>query len=1086
MKKFPRIHRLSTVNIIYHQDYDYDFDKIRTDFAGDSGVGKSLIADLLQLIFVGSGFFKTATLSDGERPPRTMVFQKKGIDMGYAFLNIEKSPNQFIVIGVYIQNNETQTKSFVIQNGFNFEEDCILESFDKPLSYKDFIRQNDRAVRPIDVNTTNNIIENLLETRQLGMKVMNHRQYFKILSNNEIIPLEFVKYEESVKIYTEIIRTFARGNKIDFSKDNELKRFLFGEKEKNTIFEKYENIKNDIEKNIIEHGDTLKDIENIKEKQAKLKELLERKKAKEETNDKWLIANIGFCKYQFNQASQFVNNATLDIVKNFQSTHLLDKFLEEKKGIFEKEKLKIDEIFGKPTDIKHEFQRVQKVYQWLDTHQKENINNLTLIYQEQRDNYVLKIKITELETKLNQLYIFNDFKESNWVKGFSVGLDWNNNEIAKIEVQILEKELLENFSNLDNVDSLGYWAVNSNKPFTIEQESILMYFQKLSTQKPLSPIVENRYLPNPSSFFENPIIFQENKNGFWLNLGGVYEFIEYVEEQKLSPKNFSNVIDNITTWNDSLKGEISELKLKEKQLRNLLNHFKNISSELIDAYAVKDKINRYAFDNSLNVSEGEFQSCLNSYFDKDRIEKEYKIFEQINNRRDINSNNLLQTGIILGLIKPILDLKILYDKIWENEKIETKTLPELNINWGETHELWKEYFDKIKIPSPEVYQYKVNDFKEKRQKLEEIKDLTKKYSHIKIDEVEFSETNPSALFTKANNAKEAYKSYFEDIANFNLKSEATKFIDENLDFIALGREILPNILRNESNLSDEDVVEKTDSWLHTIAEKSFDFTKGKAKNLKIILEELSNTIEEYKTLHGRIRNFFTGQKANGNLISNEFEIKMKWQEGILKEKWLTDFSKNANDWNGLFQNIALEELLSQKISFDEFTISAFEKLSESIAKPDIKKLLDPNSYFSLDFKMKKDDGWDNMGISTGQNYAAVALLCIARLSIIEKPKIGKKDVKGIRFMPIDEAEGLGSNFDMLYRIAQDEDYQIITMSIGTLDFIEEGKQTIYILHRNFEETKMPINYPPEKISNTLLNEKENYATDEMEILESIE
>lgn len=40
-KKFPRIYSLSTVGIRNHYNSDYRFHPFRTDFAGDSGVGKS-------------------------------------------------------------------------------------------------------------------------------------------------------------------------------------------------------------------------------------------------------------------------------------------------------------------------------------------------------------------------------------------------------------------------------------------------------------------------------------------------------------------------------------------------------------------------------------------------------------------------------------------------------------------------------------------------------------------------------------------------------------------------------------------------------------------------------------------------------------------------------------------------------------------------------------------------------------------------------------------------------------------------------------------------------------------------------------
>ena len=66
-KKFPRIYSLSTVGNRKHYNSDYRFHPFRTDFVGDSGVGKSIIADVLQLILVGEREFKSATDSSSER-----------------------------------------------------------------------------------------------------------------------------------------------------------------------------------------------------------------------------------------------------------------------------------------------------------------------------------------------------------------------------------------------------------------------------------------------------------------------------------------------------------------------------------------------------------------------------------------------------------------------------------------------------------------------------------------------------------------------------------------------------------------------------------------------------------------------------------------------------------------------------------------------------------------------------------------------------------------------------------------------------------------------------------------------------------
>ena len=105
MKNYPRIYSLSTLGLIHHYENDQLFHNMRTDFVGDSGSGKSIIADLLQLIFVGSEMFESATRTmDEKRELDGLVLRTppKGIDIGYAFLNIEIQSRHYIVIGCYL------------------------------------------------------------------------------------------------------------------------------------------------------------------------------------------------------------------------------------------------------------------------------------------------------------------------------------------------------------------------------------------------------------------------------------------------------------------------------------------------------------------------------------------------------------------------------------------------------------------------------------------------------------------------------------------------------------------------------------------------------------------------------------------------------------------------------------------------------------------------------------------------------------------------------------------------------------------------------------------------------------------------
>ena len=91
---------------------------------------------------------------------------------------------------------------------------------------------------------------------------------------------------------------------------------------------------------------------------------------------------------------------------------------------------------------------------------------------------------------------------------------------------------------------------------------------------------------------------------------------------------------------------------------------------------------------------------------------------------------------------------------------------------------------------------------------------------------------------------------------------------------------------------------------------------------------------------------------------------------------------------------------------------------------------------------------------------------MAKLSLIDRTISKSKMRKGIRYMAIDEAEGLGSNFDMLYNIAKANDYQILSLSINP-NKIDAENQNIYLLHNSLEDEN--VNYTPVPIFGLLNN-----------------
>ena len=111
MKDYPRIHSIGTINIIHHQNFDYELHPFRTDFTGDSGVGKSILTDLLQLIIIGSTEYESSTNSQDDRPFNTLVLEtsEKG-DYGYTYLNVEVEKRTVLTNWV-LHRKEIQTKA---------------------------------------------------------------------------------------------------------------------------------------------------------------------------------------------------------------------------------------------------------------------------------------------------------------------------------------------------------------------------------------------------------------------------------------------------------------------------------------------------------------------------------------------------------------------------------------------------------------------------------------------------------------------------------------------------------------------------------------------------------------------------------------------------------------------------------------------------------------------------------------------------------------------------------------------------------------------------------------------------------------
>lgn len=233
--------------------------------------------------------------------------------------------------------------------------------------------------------------------------------------------------------------------------------------------------------------------------------------------------------------------------------------------------------------------------------------------------------------------------------------------------------------------------------------------------------------------------------------------------------------------------------------------------------------------------------------------------------------------------------------------------------------------------------------------------------------------------------------------------------------------------------------------LSELAERHMELSAQKFNILKAIFEEVRFVFDEYWDNLIDIGNFFHG---DGRQISQGFKLSVTPDfSKAYSIDWIDQFVKMidlAKENEAMNQGLFLKA--GEKVDIWEMMRSAYEQFGGVIKNMKPENLLNPKKYLDIRFEMKSDDGERNVG-SSGQTYAVTALLCIARLSLISAASTTKQQQrKGLRFMPIDEAEGIGSNFEMLESIAKVKDYQIITMSVKPLDDFRETEQYLYILN----------------------------------------
>src|SRR6185295_4567645 len=272
MSNYPKIFSISTVGVRQHDNADFLLHPIRTDFTGDNGLGKSIIADLLQLIFIPlREEWKPGTegVKKEDRRIETIPLDRNWVNHAYSFLNVEVRKNKFLVVGVYIPKNQrSPVRPFIIQKSADFENRKNLIPFDKPISYSDFLMANQQ------IHELKSLERSLLDNKELYFKAFYHQpeidEYFDLLYRNSLLPINLT-IKSNLKSFAKILQSFSRAKTLDINKSNSLQNFLFEDNEE--IKYNFDKEKENLAGYIKEYNDHSREINLIEEKQNRLGEL---------------------------------------------------------------------------------------------------------------------------------------------------------------------------------------------------------------------------------------------------------------------------------------------------------------------------------------------------------------------------------------------------------------------------------------------------------------------------------------------------------------------------------------------------------------------------------------------------------------------------------------------------------------------------------------------------------------------------------------------------------------------------------------------------------------------------------------------
>ncbi len=588
MKKYPRIYSLSTLGLRHHQAFDYRFHPFRTDFVGDSGCGKSMIADLLQLILVGSDVFSSPTQSTGPRDPSGMVLPHSGggSGIGYAFLNLEVAHKQYVVIGIYLEDSSNTVKHFIIQAGYGEDR---LYPFSVALSIADVMKGN-RIPLPDELDA-------IIQDMELVRTTPARKTFHYWLHTHGLLPLDLSASDKILRDYASIIRAFSRGKMLTITEPESLKAFLFGQEKAKEMWSKFGKAVQDMRESAQQDEWNVQAIADLEAKGAAIDALFILKNDHENARKAWLTASFNDAHRQTSEALEDLQTVTRGAKDGLIALEAYRKIIRQKLAGSEEavaclataydasyERLRPAE--ARYTDLQEAKAIVAKIGCGAADLAQAYHRSKTLQNIEQ-----LSAELSQALQAINADTLFETLLIP--ASTFSTIINDITGSLVQKNAALQDNLHLLRFADINAEGSLGHWAIAQEKELTREVESILMHYIDLPTHTQPTPVKGTRAITSPDRLFANPTIITDGKaNGFWLQLNGLEEYISYVDEQLFTEGDLTEIAQRLETLSASSRASADALQAEIARLEQLRVCLQQLSrpQESIEAYNAQSQL----------------------------------------------------------------------------------------------------------------------------------------------------------------------------------------------------------------------------------------------------------------------------------------------------------------------------------------------------------------------------------------------------------------------------------------------------------------------------------------------------------------